>query len=180
MPSYIWCIALEWGVVFLASALIVLVLVCAVFGRLTWSVLSWWSRRRRDRQPVEVSFGEWRIKIPQALSLALIVLFVCVLPIGAIGLFLYVKYEDIEKAYAVSMDLRTAPETLEEIANYYRASTPVRIKISDAAKKASIKGEYGGLCVADFFESICRQYDAQIACEPPSPWDRTLIIDVKK
>jgi hypothetical protein len=180
MPSFLWCFALEWGVGFLVGAIIVLVAFCVGFGRLTWYVLSWWSRRRRDQQPVEVSFGEWRIKIPQALSLALIILFVYVLPIGAIGLILYFKYEDIEKAYAVNMDLRTAPETLDEVAAYYRASTPVRIKISDAAKKVSIKGEYGGLCVADFFESICRQYDSQISCKPPSPWNRTLTIDVEK
>ncbi|MGY3347168.1 MULTISPECIES: hypothetical protein [unclassified Bradyrhizobium] len=181
MSSFFWCIALEWGWAVLVAIIITPIAICAGFGTLTWFICSWWFRRRKVQRSVEVSHGEWRIKIPQTVILAIIVLFAFFAPIAGMVWLAFSKYEDYEKTLAVYTDLRTAPETLEEIAGYYRASTPVRIKIiSDAAKKVSIKGEYEGLCISDFFEKICRQYDSQISCELPSPGNRTLTIDVKK
>ncbi|MEY9604316.1 hypothetical protein [Bradyrhizobium japonicum] len=179
MRSLLCCYALEWGGGFLAVAVSALLGVGLVLAGVAWFVLSRWYRKRRGRERAEVGYRDWRLR-GQALISALVIFFVFLVPSIAVGLYVYFKYEDIEKAYAVNMDLRTAPETLEEIADYYRASTPVSIRISEAAKKISIKGEYGGLCVADFFESICRQYDSQISCEPPSLRRRTLTIDVKK
>jgi hypothetical protein len=180
MPSFLWCIALEWGVGFLVGAIIALLVIGIGLGAVAWFVFSRWYRLRQDQEPAEVGYGDARIRGSQTLISAVFVFFVFLLPPISIGLIVYFKYEDIEKAYAVNSDLRTAPETLEELADYYRASTPVHIKISDAAKKVSIRGEYEGLCVADFFESICRQYASQITCEPPSLWNRTLTIDAKK
>ena len=180
MPSLPWCIALEWGWAFLVAVIVTPLAICAGVGILFWYILFWWFRRRKVQRPVEVNFGEWKIKVPQTVILAIIVLFAFVAPIGGMGWYAFSKYEDYEKTLAVHADLRTAPETLEELAYYYRASTPVHFEITDVAKKVSIKGEYEGLCISDFFEKICRQYDSQISCEPPSPENRTLTIDVKK
>ncbi|WFU32387.1 hypothetical protein QA635_38920 [Bradyrhizobium brasilense] len=179
MPSFLWCFALEWGVGFLVGAIIAFVGIGLVLAAVAWFVFSRWYRLRQDQEPAEVGYGDARLRGHTLIS-ALIVFFVFLLPSIAVGLIAYLKYEDFEKTFAVYMDLRTAPETLEEVAAYYRASTAVRFKISEAAKKISIKGEYEGLCVADFFESICRQYDSQISCEPPSLGNRALTIDVKK
>lgn len=181
MPSFLWCLVLEWGLGFVVGGIIAIVMICAAYGGTASFVLFRWYRRRQDQEPAEASYGDARIRGSQTLISALIVLFVVFAPMLFMAWFAYSKYEDYEKKFAVHMDLRTAPETLEEIADYYRSSTPVRIDISDAAKKVSIKGEYEGLCISDFFESICRQYDSQISCEPPSLWQRrTFTIDVKK
>jgi hypothetical protein len=179
-PSFFWCVALQWGVGSLVGLVIAVVVIGIVLGGVAWLVLSRWYRARQDQEPAEVGYGDAHIRGSQTLISALVVLFAFLMPMIAILAYVYFKSEDVEKTYAVYVDLRTAPETLGELADFYRAKTPVHFVISDAAKKVSIKGEYEGMCVADFFESICRQYDSQISCEPPSLTHPTLTIDIKK
>jgi hypothetical protein len=77
------------------------------------------------------------------------------------------------------VDSPTVPVTLEELRESYQGGTQATITITDAAKKFSIAGSYEGMCVTDFFESICRQYSSKISCES-SLIGRTLIVDLKR
>jgi hypothetical protein len=153
------CVIVEWGWQFLLFSVLGILVVAII--------LAWIIRlfvRNRSTQNVEFGFGKILAKFSESFAARLISAAVVLAIVGGVIWLVYSKFEDFETKYSVAMDAQAVPVTLEEIRQKYRGDTQATIIIADRAKQFSVKGEYEGACVADFIESICREYPSQLSC----------------
>ena len=169
MPQFANCLVFEWGWGFFALLIVLFIVIVGLLLFLAW----FFGLRRPARGVDEIAYDKTTVRGGLA-RLAFVVVV-----IGAIGYGLYWGYDKARTSFEVSFDTASAsPVELETLRNKFQPDTQASVTIRDRAKKFLVSGKFGGACVEDLFESICRHYNDQLICDS-SKINRSLAVDMK-
>ena len=163
MSDFVSCLAIEEGrftMVFVAAALVTLLLVLVfVVPTLMNSFRSIFGDRQKKIKDAMIGKAE----TAHVALLSLVVPAMWIALIIAIPALLWYVYVPSHDTYSVIIDAQGA-DTLQSIAERYKAQTHVTIKIAPALKDYRVKGIFKGVCVADLMEEVCKTYSKDLRC----------------
>ena len=163
MSNFVTCLAIEEGrftMVFVAAALVTLLLILVfVVPTLMNSFRSIFGDRQKKIKDAMIGKAE----TAHVALLSLVVPAMWIALIIAIPFLLWYVYFPPHDTYSVIIDAQGA-DTLQSIAERYKAQTHVTIKIAPDLKDYRVKGTFKGVCVADLMEEVCRTYSKDLRC----------------